>query len=131
VECVWRSRQHVLAKSLLPSITREELEANEEAWLNSGESGEYGSCSYFICTHYTDNEKAALWEERRDKRATGRASLAEHLPARRLHAERSAKLRAVACRIRAVQNLRVESSGSCVTLITAQTNRREYSCNHS
>jgi hypothetical protein len=72
VECVWRSRQHVLAKSLLPSITREELEANEEAWLNSGESGEYGSCSYFICTHYTDNEKAALWEERRDKRATGR-----------------------------------------------------------
>jgi hypothetical protein len=61
----WRSRY------CLP-ITREELEANEEAWLNSGESGEYGSCSYFICTHYTDNEKAALWEERRDKRATGR-----------------------------------------------------------
>ena len=49
-------------------ITRGELEANEDAWLNSGESDEYGSCSYFIDKHYTDDEKQALWNERCDKK---------------------------------------------------------------
>ncbi len=57
----WRSRY------CLP-ITREELEANEDAWLNSGESDEYGSCSYFIDKYYTDEEKQTLWSRGDKKR---------------------------------------------------------------
>src|SRR5258706_16198515 len=57
----WRSRY------CLP-ITREELEAMEDAWLNSGESDEYDSCSYFIDKYYTDEEKQALWSEGGDKK---------------------------------------------------------------
>jgi hypothetical protein len=43
------------------------LQARKDAWLNSGESDEYGVCSFFIHKHYTDDEKAALWNERGDK----------------------------------------------------------------
>jgi hypothetical protein len=56
----WRSRY------CLP-ITVEELGEHEEAWLNSGESDEYGSRSYFIDRHYTDEERQTLWSERGDK----------------------------------------------------------------
>ena len=48
---------------MLP-ITREELEANEDAWLNSGESDEYDSSSFFIHKHYSDAEKQELWSAR-------------------------------------------------------------------
>jgi len=57
-------------REMMLPITREELEANEEAWLDSGESDEYGSCSYFIHRFYTDDEKQALWDERGDKNAS-------------------------------------------------------------
>jgi len=55
-------------REMMLPITREELEANEEAWLDSGESDEYGSCSYFIHLFYADDEKQALWDERGDKK---------------------------------------------------------------
>ena len=53
----WRSRY------CLP-ITRAELEANEDAWLNSDELDEYGSCSFFIYNYYTDDEKLELWADK-------------------------------------------------------------------
>jgi hypothetical protein len=54
-------------RGMLRPITVEELEANEESWLNSGESDEYGRDSYFIHANYSDEEKTALWNERGDK----------------------------------------------------------------
>jgi hypothetical protein len=48
-------------------ITLEDLEANEDAWLGSGDDDEYGRNSYFIDRHYSDSEKAALFKERGDK----------------------------------------------------------------
>ena len=63
----WRSRY------CLP-ITVEELGEHEEAWLNSGESDEYGSRSYFIDRHYTGEERQTLWSER------GRPQVCSTLP---------------------------------------------------
>lgn len=57
----WRSRYH------LP-VTRDYLEERESAWLNSGESDEYGAHSCFIDKHYTDEEKQALWTEHGDQK---------------------------------------------------------------
>jgi hypothetical protein len=54
-------------RGMMLPITREELEANEDAWINSGAADEYGASSYFTDAHYTDDEKAALWNERGDK----------------------------------------------------------------
>lgn len=47
-------------------ISREQLTANENAWLASGADDEYGANSYFIATIYTDDEKQSLWSKRGD-----------------------------------------------------------------
>jgi vacuolar-type H+-ATPase subunit C/Vma6 len=56
-------------RGMMLPLTREELEANEDAWLESGESDQYGACSFFIHKHYTDDEKQALFSERATNRA--------------------------------------------------------------
>jgi hypothetical protein len=48
-------------------ITLEDLEANEDAWLNSGDDDEYGFKSFFVYKYYSDDEKQALWDDRGDK----------------------------------------------------------------
>jgi hypothetical protein len=49
-------------------VTLEKLEASENEWLNSGESDEYGTRSYFISKYYSDEEKQELWNERGNKK---------------------------------------------------------------
>lgn len=51
-------------------ITSEDLEAREDQWLNSGGDGadKYGFNSFFVYKYYSDDEKAALFKERGEKR---------------------------------------------------------------
>ncbi|MFB9265585.1 hypothetical protein ACFFWD_20925 [Bradyrhizobium erythrophlei] len=52
----------------LVPITLADLKEHEDAWLNSGESDEYGASSFFINKQYSDAEKTAPWEKRGDKK---------------------------------------------------------------
>ncbi|MCA6112188.1 hypothetical protein [Bradyrhizobium cenepequi] len=55
-------------RDMLRPITLDALEAIESAWLNSGETDEYGSYSYFVYRFYSDDEKQNLWNEQARKR---------------------------------------------------------------
>ena len=45
-------------------ISREQLTANENAWLASGSYDEYGANSHFIATYYNIADKQSLWSKR-------------------------------------------------------------------
>ena len=53
-------------RGMMLPVTLEELEPNEEAWLNSGDTSDYDAHSFFIHRFYNDDEKQTLWDERGD-----------------------------------------------------------------
>jgi hypothetical protein len=57
----WRS-------DMFRPITLDDLKAEEDGWLNSGESDKYGFNSYFVFKYYSDAEKQTLWNKRGNKK---------------------------------------------------------------